>query len=59
MTPGSQAEAGNPEPTWLRLRLSSGGRELGSISAGTAGTTSPNLSFEQRLGAAGIAASNL
>ena len=56
---GSQAEASDPGQTELRLRLSKGGIELGSISAGTASRASSNYWFGERLGAAGVASSNL
>ena len=42
---GSQAKASNPGQTKLGLRLSKGGRELGSIPAGTAGGASSNSWF--------------
>ena len=51
--------AGAVGQTELRLRLSKGGRELSSISAGTAGGASSNSWLSERLGAAGVASSNL
>ena len=51
---GSQAEASDPGQTELRLRLSKGGRELGSISARTAGGVLSNYWLGERPGAAGV-----
>ena len=56
---GSQAEASDPGQSKLRLRLSKVGRELGSISSGTASGASSNSWFGERLGEAGVASSNV